>query len=142
MALAQDQIRFISAVLISIPLSFVLRKLQTKQLRLLYSFLLGTLLQFYVYGTDIWMSFSVHLAIYTIIKINGRKSGKLVTTISIISLSAYHIYRLIIDYGNWTLDISTILMPMVCKYSLFAYAYEDGGQPNENLNPIQQKQKI
>lgn len=74
------------------------------------------------------MPFLVHLVVYSIIKLKGRKCGALVTGISIAALSIYHIYRVIVDYGSWTLDISTILMSMVCKYSLFAYSYEDGGQ--------------
>jgi hypothetical protein len=69
------------------------------------------------------MPFLVHLAVYAIIKIKGRRSGAFVTGISIFALSIYHIYRVIDDYGSWVLDISTILMSMVCKYSLFAYAY-------------------
>jgi len=69
----------------------------------------------------------IHLIVYGIIKIKGRKCGALVTGMSIITISMYHMYRMAVDYGSWTLDISTILMPMVCKYSLFAYAYQDGG---------------
>ena len=80
----------------------------------------------YVYGWDVWIPFVAHLCVYAIIKIKGRKCGALVTGVTIVALSVYHVYRLIDDYGSWTLDITTILMPMICKYSLFAYAYEDG----------------
>lgn len=71
------------------------------------------------------------MIIYGLIKIVGRNCGPLITTLSIIALSSFHIYRLIVDYGGWKLDISTILMPMVCKYSLFAYAYQDGGDKKD-----------
>lgn len=128
MVLSEDQIRFIVGILVSVPLSFYLRKLPKQPSRYIYSFVLGTALQLLVYGLDIWMPFMVHLIVYMIIKLKGRNCGGFVTGISIIALSAYHIYRLIIDYGSWTLDISTILMSMVCKYSLFAYAYQDGGK--------------
>lgn len=33
---------------------------------------------------------------------------------------------MIVDYGGWNLDVSTIIMSNICKYSLFAYAYQDG----------------
>ncbi len=69
------------------------------------------------------MSFAMHFIVYGLIKLKGRNSGALITATTIIALSIYHIYRLIVDYGSWTLDVSTILMSMVCKYSLFAYAY-------------------
>lgn len=138
MPLSEDQIKFITGLILSVPLSFFLRKLPTTTNRYLYSFIMGTLLQLYVYGTDIWMPFTVHLIVYAIIKLKGRKCGALVTGLSITALSIYHIYRLVVDYGSWILDISTILMSMVCKYSLFAYSYEDGGKHNSNkLNPHQ-----
>ena len=128
MVLSEDQAKFVIGLIVSIPLSYYLRKLKTKNHRYLYSIILGTLLQFFVYGYDIWMPFLIHLIVYGLIKIKGRKCGALVTGTTIIALSIYHIYRLIVDYGSWILDISTILMSMVCKYSLFAYAYEDGGK--------------
>lgn len=137
MVLSEDQIKFISGIILSVPLSFYLRKISTEANRYLYSFILGTLLQLFVYGSDIWMPFLVHLVVYGIIKIKGRKCGGFVTGISIVALSVYHINRLIVDYGSWVLDISTILMSMVCKYSLFAYSYEDGGKDKEKLTPHQ-----
>jgi hypothetical protein len=33
---------------------------------------------------------------------------------------------MIVDYGGWTMDISTIMMCNVNKYSFFAYSYQDG----------------
>ena len=49
---------------------------------------------------------------------------------------------MIVDYGGWTLDLSTVLMTIVCKYSLLAYAVEDGNKPATKLNPEQLKYKI
>lgn len=54
-------------------------------------------------------------------------------------LSVYHIYRLITDYGSWTLDVSTILMGNVCKYSLFAYSYQDGAEEDVKLKTDDQR---
>ncbi len=126
----------------SVPFSYYLRKLPSTQNRYIYSFVLGAALQLFVYGLDIWMPFLTHLIVYAIIKVKGRNCGALVTAITIIALSVYHIVRMIADYGSWTLDISTILMSMVCKYSLFAYSYQDGGQDNERLSPHQEVYKI
>lgn len=113
--------------MISVPLSYYIRKIPSTSQRYLYSFILGTALQLFVYGLDIWMPFLIHLIVYGIIKIKGRNCGALVTGITIVALSVYHIQRMVADYGSWILDISTILMSMVCKYSLFAYSYQDGG---------------
>jgi hypothetical protein len=140
--LTEDQVKFISGILISVPLSYYLRKIDNPQIRYLYSFILGTVLQLFVYGTDIWMPFLIHLTVYGIIKVKGRNCGALVTGITIIALSVYHIQRMIVDYGSWILDISTILMSMVCKYSLFAYAYQDGGQAKDKLSEHQEQFKL
>jgi lysophospholipid acyltransferase len=43
-----------------------------------------------------------------------------------IVLSVFHIHRQITDYGGWRIDSTTVFMMLICKYSSFAYAYEDG----------------
>ena len=35
---------------------------------------------------------------------------------------------MIVDYGGWKMDITTVIMGLVCKYSLLAYAVEDGNK--------------
>ena len=69
----------------------------------------------------------------------GRKCGFFVTSISLVGMLSYHINRLIVDYGGWKIDLSMILMLYVAKYSLFAYAYEDGGVPIDKLKHQYQK---
>ncbi len=69
---------------------------------------------------------------YFFIKINPKQCGKPVTVIYLALLSIYHIYRMITDYGNWSIDISTIMMSNVKKYSFFAYSYQEGIQHNKN----------
>lgn len=59
-----------------------------------------------------------------------------------IILSVYHIYRLITDYGSWKIDVATFFMMVVCKYSSFAYAYEDGGKSDEVLTVDQKLNKL
>lgn len=58
-----------------------------------------------------------------------------------IGLLAYHINRLFTAYGSWNVDLSMILMLYVAKYSLFAYAYEDGGVDIEKLKHKYQKEE-
>ena len=49
---------------------------------------------------------------------------------------------MITDYGSWIMDISTVLMTITCKYSLFAYAIEDGVQKTEKLTPEQKDHRL
>lgn len=123
----EDQMRVIWSILISIPLSIILRYLPTP-FNKYFSALCSIVLQVYVYHQEIYISLLFHLFIYLLIRFKGRQCGFLTTWISLLILSIYHIYRLVVDYGSWTLDVSTILMGNVCKYSLFAYSYQDGGQ--------------
>ncbi len=124
--ISDDQLRVIIALTTSIPLSFLLQNLQNSQIRHLFSCIFGTILLYYVYGIDIWIVFMLHCLVYLIIKFRSKKCGALVTILTLCVLSTFHIYRMIIDYGGWRMDLSTVLMGIVCKYSLFAYAVEDG----------------
>lgn len=124
--LADDQLRFILGMLIQIPLSYCLRYLKDIKHREIYSIVTGTLVQFYVYGFDVFFVFGLHALVYVICGFKLRFLGKIVTFLSMILLSIYHIYRMWVDYGGWVMDISTIMMTMVCKYSEFAYAIQDG----------------
>jgi len=63
------------------------------------------------------------------IKMNLKNLGAWVTLESMIFLSGYHIYDYIYNYGGWTLNASTIIMILVCKYSLLAYNIDDGKKP-------------
>lgn len=124
----EDQLRVVLTIIASMPLSLLLYKLPTTDVRKYFSIIVGAYLQFYVYGHEVWISFAMHALIYSIIVVKGRQCGFVVLLIAILLLSVYHIYRMIVDYGGWTLDVSTILMGNVCKYSLFAFSYEDGGK--------------
>ena len=46
------------------------------------------------------------------------------------------------NYGSWSIDISTILMTNTCKYSLFAYAVEDGHAKGKSFTPEQKHNSI
>lgn len=138
--IAEDQQRFILAMIISIPLSYGLQLILSPTLKHLYSIILGIVLQWYVFGTDIWMVMILHALIYAIICAIPKRCGAVVTVLSLLVLSMFHIYRMIVDYGGWTLDLTTILMTITCKYSLVAYAVQDG-HSDKKLKPEQEKNK-
>ena len=128
---SEDQQRIIIAMTVSVPLSFLLRFVRGFTYREVYSVLVGTLLQYYVYGFDLIYVFGLHCIVYAICSFAPHKCGGIVTIASLVVLSIFHIYRMIIDYGSWTIDISGVLMTVICKYSLFAYSVQDGTRKNE-----------
>jgi hypothetical protein len=141
----QDQIRILTGVFLSIPLSFALQHIPIYSLRRYYSLVLGVLLEYYVYGLPLLISFALHIFVYFAIKgIRRENCGFYVTFVSMLFVSIYFIYVMIVDYGRWEMDISTILMMSVCKYSLFAYSYQDGQEePNkEIINQQRMEQRL
>jgi hypothetical protein len=124
--LPEDQMRFMLAIFLSIPAGLVLRYLPTTAIRKYYSIFTATLLQYYVYQNELLWALLLHVIIYYVIKIRGRQSGVFVTAISMAALTIYHVYRLVTNYGSTDIELSFILMLYVSKYSLFAFAYQDG----------------
>lgn len=135
--ISNDQLNLIIGLILSIPLSELLKNLPSALIRHIYSLVLGTALQVFVFGFDVWMVFLLHTFVYAILKITPKKCGALVTISTLIILSAFHIYRMVVDYGGWKMDLSTILMTIICKYSMLAYAVEDGANENRKLSPEQ-----
>lgn len=129
-----DQIRLISSIILSIPLSFLLPKIQNAYIREIYSFLMGTIIQFYIYGIEIYIVFMMHFLTYILVWLSPAKCGKQVTIVSLVLLSIFHVYRMMVDYGGWSIDISTLMMSNVNKYSLFAYAVQDGRTNQASLS--------
>lgn len=135
--LSDDQLRILGSMVACIPLSYAIPKIPSTLGREVYSFVLGTIVQFFIYGKDIWLVFALHTLVYLMTISNPSKCGKNVTIVSLALLSVYHIYRMIIDYGGWTMDISTIMMSNVNKYSLFAFSVQDG---QTDMNKLSKEQ--
>ena len=124
----EDQVRIISSIFLSIPLCFLLRKLKGP-VRKYYSLILGVLFQFYMFGTEVWIPYLTHVIIYSVVLLKGRQCGFAVTVVAIVGYSIYNIFLMVVDYADWQVDVTALLMGNVCKYSFFAYAYQDGGLP-------------
>lgn len=132
-----DQIKMIMSSLMCIPLCYVLAELRGAGTRRLYSTVIGFLLQWYVYGQypfQLFMMGALSAAIYLFVRVRTVRCGKEVTMGSIVLLSTLHIYRLITDYGSWNIDVTTVFMMTICKYSSFAYACEDGLKDPKTLS--------
>lgn len=137
--ITDDQARILGSMVACIPLSYLIPKIPSAFGRELYSFVLGTIVQYFIYGQEIVMVFALHALVYAMVKLNPKRCGKHVTIVTLSLLSIYHIYRMIVDYGGWTLDVSTIMMSNVNKYSLFAFAYQDGQTDLHKLTKEQAK---
>lgn len=57
-------------------------------------------------------------------------------------LSGSHIYRMIVNFGGWEMDITTYTMILTAKLSALAFCYKDGGEEEEKLLPEQKERKV
>ena len=140
-----NQIALIISMLGIIPFCFLNYLIHGKNIRLVYSLVLGIIFQFSIYK----MKF-IHILIpaiftYLFIKYFGRKySAFYVFIFSLLYLSYLHLKRLFEEYGEWRGDdITLIFMMTICKYSSLAFSYEDGGKDiNEIKNNHHKEYRI
>merc|ERR1712032_1402420 len=73
---------------------------------------------------------------------NKKFQAYFVFILSMSFLSGIHIYRMIIDYGNWTLDVNVILMINVCKISAIAFSYYDSDRDEKKCTDYMLRHKL
>lgn len=141
----KDQIYSIFCVLSSIPLSLFMYLISNPTLRLYYSLICGVFLQFLVYEVNIIHLFIATLFTYTFVKFFGRKySAFFVLSFTMIYLASMHLYRMITSYEVWDIrDPTGIYMLSMCKFSFFAFSYEDGEKDDKDIyNAHHRRNKI
>jgi len=131
--LPDDQSRLLLSIMITFPIGFLNNFIHGEKQRKIYGLIFGFIIQIYMYqyaALHILISSTLTLII---IKLSDRKRVGWITTIyGFTYLSLLHIYRMIYDYGGWSMDITTIMMSTVCKFSSLAFCYSDGENHNQS----------
>lgn len=96
--LRNDTIRIMFALTLQIFLSYPLKTLH-KSKRYLYSTVLGTFIQWFVFGYQTLVILCFGVAMFLLTKKSGKRCGAVVTTVSMVFLSCYHLYDVIYRYG-------------------------------------------
>lgn len=137
-----EQIILITTMASAIPFSFLNYLIQDRTARLLYSLIIGFILQYSIYGINTLHTVFGTIASYLFVYYLGRKVSPFYLLVaSLIHLSYLNIYRMIIDFGGWMIDdVSTIHMIMVAKYSSFAFSYSDGDKDPETIKSKHHKE--
>jgi lysophospholipid acyltransferase len=142
--LAEDQRRLLFSILLTIPLGLIHHLISGKTFRLVYALFFGLAIQIYMYDFS-----ALHVLVCSFVSLvlintcDRKRVGWLVTFYCFIHLSVLHIYRMIFDYGGWRMDITTIMMMTLCKFTSFAFCYSDGQIiDHTKLNKFTQKNKI
>ncbi len=121
-------------MLSSYPLGVFNYYIKNPKLRLWYGFLTGFGLQYLMYQNDSLHLVAATFMTYLFLQFLGRKvSAFWVLGLTVLHLSVLHIHRMIVDWGGWNLDSTTIYMMSICKFSSIAFSYEDGAKPDSEI---------
>ncbi|KAK2175332.1 hypothetical protein NP493_738g00018 [Ridgeia piscesae] len=104
----------------------------------------GLLLTYFCFGLQIWHIFAQSLLCYLLMKnVRPGKMQLLVFVASLGYLCVGHVYRLIYDYGGYTLDITGPLMINTQRLSSLAFSLADGQAKDESkLSPTTKQQAV
>jgi lysophospholipid acyltransferase len=94
-------------------------------LKLIYSTLLSCAILLHIFGNYLWLTLALSVVIYALTSALRARAGKPIFAFSMLALSLAHFYRMYTDYGGWKIDITSILMINVGKYSYFSFWYQD-----------------
>jgi len=140
---AGDQVKLLTCVLINYPIGLLFLYTKNVTFRLVLGTLFGVYLQFFLFGISAWVaSFTVSLFYLLLQVVNREKYFPVLFLYGIGSISVTQIYRMIVDYGGWSLDVTLIQMILSLKMISFAYAYRDSCHVDSSLDERQRKYKL
>jgi lysophospholipid acyltransferase len=125
-SMPDDQQRLIISFFLMLPLGWVMNLFHCRNIRLAYSLIFGIIIQYYVYGFSMMHVFIAACVNLIILKTFKNNLGKIALIYNFGHNSLIHLYRLLFEYENWSIEISVIFMIVTCKFSAFAFSYEDG----------------
>lgn len=138
-----DQIRLLTILFLAYPIGFLFRFLRGGTLRHLYSIVVGVILHLFMFRDGVIHFWGLGIAVYVIMSVMDRKSQRwVVFTVCLTHLSVMHIYRLLFDFGNWSLDATTFLMPLISRLSSLGFVYADGQKEDKDLTEDQKERKV
>ena len=71
----------------------------------------------------------------------GRKySAFIIILLNILYLSGLHVFRML-NRVSYKIEIDTIYMMSICKFSSLAFAYEDGGKQDKDIKSTYWRKK-
>lgn len=140
-SMPDDQFRVVSAFLLMLPSGWMFQFIPAPFIRLLYSLFLGVIFQHYIYCWSMLHVIGACVVNLLILKtVNYKKVGRYAMIYNFAHNSLIHLYRLIFEYDNWSVEISVIFMITMCKFTSFAYAWKDA-QVLKNKSLVQNEEK-
>lgn len=97
--LENDVVRLLFGLCIQIFLSYPIRFIANRTMRYTYSLIIGSLLQFLVFGLPILTIHAFGLLIYAVVQLQPQRCGALATLLAMLFLSWYHFNAIVYRYG-------------------------------------------
>lgn len=132
-----EELGFLVALIFNVIFGFYMKRIKSPQNRLLASFFLGIMIQWFIFGEDIIFSFLVTLGNYLILVTLGPKAAMPCFVFSMVSLWGIHIRSMYRKYANWDLDINVVLMMNTPKYTSLSFNLKDGLRPSKSTTVYQ-----
>ena len=142
-----DQVNYFICFLLSFPLSLVLRdylgyKSTSVTIRNAYSGSLGILFCIVCFETSTVLLLLFAIGGYCILSLDRRVTQWYTVLYCYMIVWSFHLYRMIVDYGNYTLDLSFPMMVMMQRITYVGFGYHDGGSREDELNDDQKQNRI
>eukprot|EP00163_Fabomonas_tropica_P019340 TRINITY_DN3393_c3_g1_i5.p1 TRINITY_DN3393_c3_g1~~TRINITY_DN3393_c3_g1_i5.p1 ORF type:complete len:271 (+),score=50.94 TRINITY_DN3393_c3_g1_i5:89-901(+) len=138
-----DKLRVLVCLLLAYPMGIVHRRIPGSTAKHLFSIIGGCSFAYFTVGYQIYHSFVTSLVTYFILAIAPKKIGyQIVFVFAMGWLSAAHIYRMITDYGGWTLDATGPQMVLTVKLTSFAFNVYDGSKKEGEATPRQKTMSV
>ncbi|XP_019856612.1 PREDICTED: lysophospholipid acyltransferase 2-like isoform X2 [Amphimedon queenslandica] len=147
LGLPMDKVRYGCLYFTSFPLALVLRiflnyKYTSSVIRHLFCIMFGILYCWLCFQWQVFYLLAfVSVGYILLLTVPSHRVHTFTLWYVLTGVSVGHVYRMLIDYGNYTLDFSVPLMLLVQRISYVAYAYHDGAS-NSKLSSDQERQKI
>ncbi|CAH1772913.1 unnamed protein product, partial [Owenia fusiformis] len=107
------------------------------------SFPIGLAMAYFCFGNQtIHLLLQAGICVGVMTYIKSKEMPFIVLVIAMSHLSIMHIYRVLFDYGNFTLDISGPLMIQTQKLTVLAFELYDGRREESKLKPEQKEKQV
>jgi len=113
-----DQIKGITVFLTWALVCYAFRFIKETNKRHFFSIFTGLLLQFFMYREGTLLFLILVATNFILMRaLTREKLPEWMFTYNMVFLSAVHIYYMITAFGDWTLNPTTFMMPLVCRLS-------------------------
>ncbi len=121
----------------NILIAFIFKRIRSSTMRKVISLLVGLTWSYILYNERNTLALVVLSGLFYVLPRLNWLGPSSITMVAIAILSYFHIYRMVVDYMGWSLDVSGALMLLTAKYSMFAFDLSDGRKlkAGQSLSP-------